>query len=101
MINTISLGQPSENIYIIPSYQQDTHSSLSVHPDAIEEFQQQNLIPPVHPTAFYYRPPNDFCHYYVDCKEISYDAVIYLLNKSSRTNDVLPNENKCVIYYHQ
>ena len=56
---------------------------------------------PVHPITFYYRPPNDFCHYYVDCKEISYDAVIYLLNKSLKVSDVQSNEYECIIYYHQ
>src|SRR2546421_8738040 len=42
----------------------------------------ENPILPVHPTSFFYRPSNDFCHYYISCKEIPYDTVGYLLNKS-------------------
>ena len=56
---------------------------------------------PVHPTTFYYRPPNDFCHYYVDCKEISYDAVIYLLNKLLKVSNAQSDGNECIIYYQQ
>lgn len=55
-------------------------------------------IPPVHPKVFFYRPPNDFWHYYVDCKEICYDTVTYLLNKSCNTQS---NENECIFYYQQ
>ncbi|CAB4443178.1 unnamed protein product [Rhizophagus irregularis] len=58
-------------------------------------------IPPVHPKVFFYRPPNDFLHYYVDCKEICYDTVAYLLNKSLQERNTQSNENECIFYYKQ
>ena len=79
-----TLQTPANNMSSIPEQTSSEHPTLSVHP-----------------TTFYYQPPNDFCHYYVDCKEISYDAVIYLLNKSLKVSNVQSNENECVIYYHQ
>ncbi|CAB4494073.1 hypothetical protein RhiirA1_471140 [Rhizophagus irregularis] len=54
-----------------------------------------------HSTIFFYRPPNDFCHYYVNCKEICYDTVTYLLNKSLKENNVQSNENECIFYHKQ
>ena len=53
------------------------------------------------PTDFFYQPSNDFCHYYVDCKEICYDTVTYLLNKSLKENNIQSNENECIFYYQQ
>ena len=75
---------PANNMNSIPEQTSSEHPTL-----------------PVHPTTFYYQPPNDFCHYYVDCKEISYDAVIYLLNKLLKVSDVQSNKNECIIYYQQ
>ena len=43
--------------------------------------QQEVIIQPVHPTIFFYQPPNDFCHYHVRCEEIPYNTIEYLLNK--------------------
>src|SRR5689334_8034898 len=40
----------------------------------------------IHPTVFFFRPPNDVCHYHVICKEISYDDIGRLLNKPSNGN---------------
>ena len=57
--------------------------------------------PALHPTAFFYQPSNEFCHYYVNCKEISFGTVTYLLNKSSKGYNVQSNENECIIYYQQ
>ena len=61
---------------------------------------QTNSILPGHPTDFFYRPPNEFCHYYVKCKNISYDNVAYLLNKLKEQN-VQSNENGYIFYYMQ
>ena len=58
-------------------------------------------IQPVHPTVFFYRPPNDIYHYYVNCKEIPNDNVAYLLNKSLKERNIQPNENECIFYYQQ
>ncbi|CAB4374311.1 unnamed protein product [Rhizophagus irregularis] len=65
--------------------------------------QQQTTLAttPFHPTTFFYRPPNEFCHYYINCKEICYDTVTYLLNKSLKENNVQSNENECIFYYKQ
>src|SRR5437016_785657 len=43
-------------------------------------FQLTSPIQPVHPSAFFYKPPNDICNYHIKCKEISLDLVIQLLN---------------------
>ena len=56
---------------------------------------------PIHPAVFFYRPPNDFCHYYVNCKEICYDTVTYLLDKSLQEHNIQSNENECIFYYQQ
>src|ERR1051325_6557417 len=62
-----------------PLPQQESQSGVNMP----EQTSSENpTLTAVHSTVFYYQPPNEFCHYYVDCKEISYDAVIYLLNKS-------------------
>ena len=59
-----------------------------------------NSILPVHPTAFFYRPSNDFRHYYISCKEIevSYDTIGCLLNKTLKGHN---NNKKECIFYHQ
>ncbi|RIA79501.1 hypothetical protein C1645_840537 [Glomus cerebriforme] len=54
----------------------------------------------VHPTVFIYRTPNDFCQYRVNCKEISYDTVTYLLNKL-REHNIQSNGNEFIFYYRQ
>ena len=52
-----------------------------------------------HPDIFFFRPPNDFYHYHVICKEISYDVIEQLLNNPS--NGFGANENECVFFYQQ
>ncbi|RGB33392.1 hypothetical protein C1646_761747 [Rhizophagus diaphanus] len=54
-----------------------------------------------HPNDFFYRPSNDFCHYYINCKEICYDVVTHLLNKFSKERNIQFNENECIFYYQQ
>jgi hypothetical protein len=71
---------PSDITYVVQSPNlvssfQPTVTNTNIQPDSFANFQ----IQPVHPTNFFYRPPNDFYHYYVTCKEISNDTVDYLL----------------------
>ncbi|GBB94505.1 hypothetical protein RclHR1_02370005 [Rhizophagus clarus] len=83
---------------LVPSSQlQPTVTNVYVQPDSSANLQNQ----PVHPTTFFYRPPSDFYHYYVICKEISKDSVGDLLNKLLRESNVQPNENECIFYYQQ
>jgi hypothetical protein len=51
---------------------------------------QQDVIRPVHPTEFFFRPPNDCYHYRVNCEEISYDIIESLLKKlfNDKENDM-------------
>ncbi|PKY53670.1 hypothetical protein RhiirA4_499421 [Rhizophagus irregularis] len=72
------------------------------HPQHVTQTLQTTLATtPFHPTTFFYSPPNEFCHYYINCKEICYDTVAYLLNKSLKENNVKSNENECIFYYQQ
>jgi hypothetical protein len=51
----------------------------------------------IHSTAFFYQPSNELYNYHINCKEISLDIVIQLLNKFNN-ND---NQNEYVFYYKQ
>ena len=67
-----------------------------------QEAVQTPVIEPAqinHPNIFFFRPPNDFYHYHVICKEISYDVVEQLLNNPSNGSNA--NENECVFFYQQ
>src|SRR4051812_6298912 len=55
-----------------------TQSQLLQQPPVINTPVQMN-----HPNVFFFRPPKDFYHYHVICKEISYDEIERLLNKPS------------------
>ncbi|CAB4393624.1 unnamed protein product [Rhizophagus irregularis] len=89
---------PCENVSQSPYFQsQPTVNNLCVQPDSSANLKTQ----PVHPTIFFFRPPNDYYHYHVICKEISNDIVAYLLNKSLKERSVQPNENECIFYYQQ
>ncbi|GBC09888.1 hypothetical protein RclHR1_00920006 [Rhizophagus clarus] len=88
------------------SPQNGFHVATATHPqyDNTQTLPQQILpfhLTSFHPTNFFYRPPNDFCHYYISCKEISYDIVECLLNKSLKENNVQYKENGCIFYYQQ
>jgi hypothetical protein len=81
-----------------PDFQpQSTITNAYVQSNSSSNLQTQ----PVHPTVFFFRPPNDFYHYHVICKEISNDTVAYLLNKSLKERNVQSNENECIFYYQQ
>src|SRR5581483_5998761 len=104
-----SPGQIAENsihvTYAAQSYQQAI--SPPVQSTVTQQYQpippattpflslQPNPILYVHPTSFFYRPLNDFCHYYVNCESISYDNVTHLLNQLKKQN-IQSNENECV-----
>ncbi|GBC09894.1 hypothetical protein RclHR1_00920012 [Rhizophagus clarus] len=91
--NAFHVTTAAQNIH--PQYDDNTQSSS-------QQILQSTLVTtPFHPTIFFYRPPNDLCHYYVNCKEICYDTVTYLLNKSLKGNNVQYNENECIFYYQQ
>src|SRR4051812_24582662 len=57
----------------------------------------------VHPTVFFYRPPNDFYHYLINCKEIPYDIVERLLKKlfNDKENVTQLKEDEYVFFYQQ
>ncbi|GBC09891.1 hypothetical protein RclHR1_00920009 [Rhizophagus clarus] len=105
-----SLSNTQDNNVLTISNSNVIHSTTAVqniHPQYAntqtlpQQILQTTLTPiPFHPTIFFYRPPNDFCHYYVNCKEICHDTVTYLLNKSLKENNV-QYENKCIFYYRQ
>ena len=65
---TAQSRSPSQQAVVINTLEQ-----INVNP--------QNQLQPAHPTVFFYRLPNEFCHYYVNCEEISYDAIESLLKK--------------------
>src|SRR5581483_8976471 len=67
---------------------------------ATAQTDSENSILPDHPTDFFYRPPQEFCHYYVKCKNISYDNVTHLLNKLKEQN-VQFKENEYIFFYKQ
>ncbi|GBB86203.1 hypothetical protein RclHR1_12640003 [Rhizophagus clarus] len=81
-----------------PSFQpQPTVTNIYLQHDSSVNHQ----IQPIHPTVFFFRPPNDYYHYYVICKETSNDIVAYLLNKSLKGCNIQSNENECIFYYQQ
>ena len=59
-----------------------------------------NLQITVHPTVFYFRPPRDFYHYHVNCKEIPYNEIILVLNKSLNCKFHF-NGNENIFFYQQ
>ncbi|PKC00595.1 hypothetical protein RhiirA5_427941 [Rhizophagus irregularis] len=89
---------PDSNNYNI-SLQQNLTSENTLHVTTTDAVHPSTQTPqlttiPLHPTTFFFRPPNDFCHYYVNCKEICYDTVTYLLNKPPKEHNVQSNENE-------
>jgi hypothetical protein len=77
-------------------------SAAGVHPNTQSKSQTASVQTICfHPIVFFYRPPNDFCHYFISCKGICYNTVTYLLNKSLKESNVQSNENECTFYYQQ
>ncbi|GBC04435.1 hypothetical protein RclHR1_05690003 [Rhizophagus clarus] len=87
--NVTYVGQPTNNFQFQP-----TDNNAHVQTNSSTNLQ-------IHPTVFPFRPPNDFYHYYVICKEISIETVANLLNKSSKERNVRSNDYECVFYYQQ
>src|SRR5205814_982679 len=63
--------------------------------------QNQNQL--IHPNVFYYRPPNDFYHYHVRCKELSNNIIKDLLNELFKNEglNVQLKENEWMFFYQQ
>ncbi|GBB97527.1 hypothetical protein RclHR1_00300006 [Rhizophagus clarus] len=65
---------------------------------------QNNLVvdqqKPNHPFTFFYQPPNDPCNYHINCREISINTLIQLLNElnGATTND---DKNEYIFHYQQ
>lgn len=57
----------------------------------------------IHPSVFFYRPPNDFYHYLIKCNELSYDAIISLLKKlfNDTENNMQSKESEYIFFYRQ
>src|SRR4051794_40169199 len=83
-------SQPANAFHVTSAPQSATHSDTQTPPQ--QTFQTPDTsTPTLHPTVFFYRPSNDFYHYYVNCEEISYSAVTYLLNKSLKEHNIQSN----------
>src|ERR1041384_7635062 len=88
------------------SHESSTANGEALHVTYVAQSQVQIPVidTPVeinHPTDFFFRPPNDYYHYRVTYKEISYDAIECLLNKPLNGNNVSFNENECTFFYQQ
>ncbi|CAB4393598.1 unnamed protein product [Rhizophagus irregularis] len=59
----------------------------------------------IHPSVFFYRPPNDFYHYLIKCNELTYDAIMSLLkmvfNDNDKENNMKSKENEYIFFYRQ
>ncbi|PKY57842.1 hypothetical protein RhiirA4_511024 [Rhizophagus irregularis] len=59
----------------------------------------------IHPSVFFYRPPNDFYHYLIKCNELTYDAIMRLLkmlfNDNDKENIMKSKENEYIFFYRQ
>ncbi|CAB4494094.1 hypothetical protein RhiirA5_427307 [Rhizophagus irregularis] len=98
----ITSPRQNANAFHVTTMVQDIHPQY----DNMQTLPQQTLQTTLkttlfHPTTFFYRPLNEFCHYYVNCKEICYDTVNYLLNKLLKENNVQSKENEYIFYYQQ
>src|SRR4051812_22053958 len=72
--------------------------NIPVQNTSITNPQDQNQH--FHPNDFFYRPSNGFYHYHVNCKEIPYNEIILLLNKSLN-NKIHLNGNENIFFYQQ
>ncbi|RGB28643.1 hypothetical protein C1646_767561 [Rhizophagus diaphanus] len=75
----ISSAQQNNNNNQQYTMQVNTTFNSSISPIMQNSFiiDQQKL----HPSTFFYQSPNDPCNYHINCKEISIDTVIQLLNE--------------------
>lgn len=93
----ISTAQHNNN-----NNQQYTTQVNTTFNSSISPIMQNNFIidqQKLHPSTFFYQPPNDPCNYHINCKEISIDTVIQLLNEfNGNTND---DKNEYIFHYQQ
>src|ERR1044072_5430193 len=83
------------------SHESSTANGEALHVTYVAQSQVQTPVEINHPNDFFFRPPYDYYHYRVTYKEISYDTIEYLSNKSLNGNNVSFNENECTFVYHQ
>src|SRR5688572_15044992 len=77
---TSPYNSQNDDILTVSSPVQVTESSSSNDLNYDEQYSSTSqLIHQIHPSIFFYRPPNDAYHYYINCKEISYDTIECLL----------------------
>src|SRR3954469_26061873 len=89
--------QPANAFHVTSAPQSATHSDTQT--PSLQT--PATSTPAPHPFVFFYRPSNEFCQYYVNCRETSYSTVTCLVNKSLKGHNIQSNENECVIYYPQ
>src|SRR5436190_9554012 len=87
------------------SHESSTANEAAFHVTHAAQFQitqQAVQITPLHSTVFFFRPPNDFYHYHVICKEIS-DTIEHLLKKlfDGKENAIQFKEDECIFFYQQ
>ncbi|RIA91350.1 hypothetical protein C1645_805241 [Glomus cerebriforme] len=127
--NKSSPYYPQDNVVSsVPSHDRQESSTSSTAPNNAYYVQSHNLVPNFqlqqtvinthvqasssnniqiqidHPIAFFFQPPSDFYHYYVNCKEISYDTIAYLLTKTfknSKERNIQFKENEYIFVYRQ
>jgi len=94
-----SAPQTSGNRIVYDDYTQlmSLGSARSYQPPQQALFSQ---IPPVHSNIFIYRPPNNYCQYYVKCENFSNDLVIQSLNKI-KENIIQLKKNEYIFFYQQ
>ena len=89
------------------SHESSTANGEALHVTYVAQSQVQTPVDtPVelnHPTVFFYRPPNDFYHYRVNCKEISSDIIESLLKKlfNDKENITQLKEDEYIFFYKQ
>src|SRR5581483_11494276 len=74
------LGQETENFH------PNENTNNVIYTQSYNPINDNSQIQPVHPTIFFYRPPNHFYHYRVNCEKVSYDAIESLLITSPYTS---------------
>ena len=96
-VSYVQSGSPDAMPVQFPQHQQ-TSQHTSVNTIVNSPIVQNNFVvdSPIQPILFFYRPPNEFCHYYVQCKEIPYDTIPCLLGRSIQFND-----NEFIFFYRQ
>ena len=86
--------QDNDMLTVSPLGQETVHSNENadhvIYAQYRSPIDNNPQIQPIHPTVFIYRPPNNFYHYHINCKEISYDIVESLLKKLFNDKEDVP-----------